>query len=277
MFPSPQLKSIYDRFVWVFQSNRFGKSPEDDAIGRMEMRFGVTSYPRTYIVDPRTLEVIGNFGRTEKQILAAAEQANLRPGASTVLPDLAEIDALAEEVQLSDSAELAKRHLEHTDIVVSTCAVKVLARKDPAFLASKARELLLNESDIVRFAVLRVIPDHPDTGLRDTLAGFVANPKGSRNPNVLRCLSLEALGACGTDKDLALIQPYAEAANPYNMLTANAVKGLLRLGKRFPGIRNECRAVLKRSYPTQAASSWGGKRLTKAIDEALTELVAAGE
>ena len=53
MLPNPALKETYDKIVWVYVYRDFSKSKEDRAAERISMRFGVSSWPQIFLVDPR--------------------------------------------------------------------------------------------------------------------------------------------------------------------------------------------------------------------------------
>ena len=60
----PELKALYGQIIWVYVFRDFSESEADRAAERVELRFGVSSYPQHILVDPSSLTQITSTGRT---------------------------------------------------------------------------------------------------------------------------------------------------------------------------------------------------------------------
>jgi hypothetical protein len=245
-----ELSSSYDDVVWMYLFQDFSHSPADRAAERVAIRFGITSWPQHFLVDPYTLAVIGDTGRELASFRrAVAEAAVGEPGPQTS-SDLVAADALA--ARLEDpraSSDLARAHLEHCDVVVRYRAVQLLAQSEPESLVAVADELLSTPHDQIRFQVCQVLAEYGDGRAREALELLVQEPRPSRTPNVLRIRAVTALGRCGGPESIAVIAPFAASGAYFNGLTGVSIQTLVTLASRFPEHTGTVRATLKRAFP----------------------------
>jgi hypothetical protein len=94
-----KLAEFYDEVVWMYLYQDFSDSPEDKEAQRVAIRFGISSWPQHFLVDPYTLEVIDSTGRSLDSFKNAVQRAEVgEPGALTNKA-LREADARAAEFE----------------------------------------------------------------------------------------------------------------------------------------------------------------------------------
>ncbi|MCA8945638.1 MAG: hypothetical protein KDB29_05390 [Planctomycetes bacterium] len=271
MLPSEKLKPIYDKIVWLHVYNDFEEGDADRAATRIRIRFSVSSWPQLLLVDPYTLEVVGQTGRQVDSFLKAVENVKIeRPKYAKndeLLKKLKEGEELASELETKPTAKGAKKALESDDLVARFRAVEYFGKEDPSELVEKAGEFLKVKNDLLRYEVCKAITaagekvTFTDEVVRQ-LEEIVRDPKDSRNPNVLRSYAIAALGACGTAESLEAIKPHAVEGKANNSTTGVAVDAIGEIGKRSKEAGAAAAAILLDCF----IESTGGNTEQKQID-----------
>jgi hypothetical protein len=277
LLPDAALEPAYDRVVWLYVFRDFSESIADRAAERISLRFGLTSWPQHLLVDPETLEVIGDTGRAVTSFLPAVDRAASRvtPSASLAAADrVRQADARAIELEKNPTADLVRESLGDPDIVVRFRALKLLVQTEPETVASRAPELLRVPNDPFRYAVCEVLAESPSADAVGVLHEIVAQPEHSRNPNVLRIRAVSALAACGDAKSVTVIAPFAGSGDYRNGLTGIAISALVTIAERKPAAEAAVCDVLKQSFPQPPDDSSASEQrpcaaLAKRVHEAL--------
>jgi hypothetical protein len=251
LLPNAKLKPAYDKAVWMYVYRDFSGSAADKAAERVALRFGLTSWPQHLLVDPATLEVVGDTGRTVESFLAAVNAAKAGKG-DAALEAWRKAEARANELEAKPAR--AETMLGDADIVVRTMALRLVVKASPAKVAARAAELLAVPSDPFRYEVCDALVAQPDPAAVPALEAVLAGPKDSRNPNVLRIKAAAALGACGGEGSIAALAPFAKGgAN--NGLTGTCVDAIAAIAARSPGAEPSAKAALVEAYPEPAAEA----------------------
>ena len=250
MLPNPQLKKNYDEVVWVYVYRDFSKNERDRAAERISLRFGVTSWPQLFLVDPATMKILRHTGRKVESFQAAVAGAKVKP--SRTLDAHARVAAAekrAIELENKKSAKLAKKRLDDEDIVVRTRALEIVAKKDPKIVVKRAEELLQVPNDPFRYAVCGVLKEAGDPKAAPALHAIVEQPKQSLNPNVLRIRAVQALSTCGNAASIDVIAPFATSGAYFNGLTGISVDAIAAIAKREKKSSKHAYKVLRGAYP----------------------------
>ncbi len=254
MLPDPALKAVYPKATWLYVYRDFSASDEDRRAERVMLRFGVSSWPQHFLVDPRTWETLADTGRSKESFLRAFEGARVeRQRSLEAHTELRAAEARAVALEEKGTVALAREGIDDEDIVVRNRALAILAKKDAPAVAKRALKLLEVENDPFRYEVCRILKEEADPAAEAALADLVREPKGSRNPNVLRIRAVEALGACGTPASVEVIAPFARSGEYFNGLTAISIDALLSIAKRHRKANAAVEAVLRESYPVPPA------------------------
>lgn len=277
LLSAPELAAHYDDVVWFYLFQDFSKSPADRAAERLAIRFGISSWPQHFLVDPHNLTKLADTGRSLPTFAAAVAAAKVRSGPADPTPkELAALDALAQKLEDGGEVKLAKQHLHHTDRVIACRALQLLAERAPDAIVADAGRLLAVPNDQIRGIVCDLLAKHGSTAIRDVLHGLVERPAPSENPNVLRIRAVTALARCGDESTVALLGPLANGpAN--NGLTTTAIRTLAALGAREPKARPAAVRVLVAAFPAPAAGTDAAAArmqigVAKAVHQALQEL-----
>ena len=283
MLPDAALEPAYDKVVWLYVFRDFSESVADRAAERVSLRFGLTSWPQHLLVNPETLDVIGDTGRAVGSFLAAVDRATAQVTPDATLSAahrVQQADAKAIEFENNPSVELARESLSDPDIVVRFRALNILVDTEPETIAARAPELLRVPNDPFRYAICEVLVASPNTDAVPVLHEIISQPPHSRNPNVLRIRAVSALSACGNDESIAVIAPFASSGDYRNGLTGVAIKALVTMAERDPGVKTAVRDVLKHSFPQPPDESTASEQrpcvaLARRVHAALEEV--AGE
>lgn len=261
MLPNEKLKPLHDKIVWLYVYNDFKEGDADRAATRIRIRFGVSSWPQLLLVDPYTLEVVGQTGRSVDSFLAAVEKVKITPPKyakkKELLEQLKEAEELANDLETKGSTKLAKKGLESKDLVAKFRAVEYLGAKDPGELMESALELLKTPNDLLRYEVAKAIAGAPaKTKFPEELVTYinelVREPKDSRNPNVLRSHLLKALAVCGDAGSLEAIKPLAVEGAANNGTTGAAVDTIGAIAERDEEARAPAAEILLNSFPVHS-------------------------
>lgn len=274
-----KLGENYGDVVWMYLFQDFSKSDADRAAERVAIRFGISSWPQHFLVDPFSLAVIGDTGRSLDSFRAAVNKARVKKGeASPSVADFKAFDALAAKLEKSDDAAEAQKHLLHPDVVVRLRAVEIVAKKKPELLVKDAERLLSSDNDQIRYLVCDALAKAGKAEAKDSLAAILANPGASKNPNVLRMHAVKALATCGDKSSIAAIAPFAQSGEYFNGLTTEAVKAVQALGAKDAAAKSIAVKTLAGAYPKPPESDKGAselqacKTLAKTIHAALEKL-----
>jgi len=249
LLPSADLKPAYDKIVWLYVYRDFSSSEADLKAERISLRFGLTSWPQLILVDPESLRVLRQTGRTVTSFLAAVDSARVKASeSSTAVDRVKQADARAVQLESDPSVALAKQHLDDEDIVVRYRALSILAEQDPESVAARAESLLQVRNDPFRYEVCKVLAKTGNAAANSALESLVRQPAHSNNPNVLRSRAVAALSACGDADSVDVIRPFAKGSY-LNMLTRTAVDSLAAIASRHPEARDRVRQILVEAYP----------------------------
>src|SRR5262245_15260487 len=132
VLPSPGLQPAYGKVAWLFNNRSFDESPADQRAERIELRFGVTSYPHLLLVDPENLTVLSQLGRTEQALLDAfARTAVTVKDAPGAAEKLRQAQLRLTRLEQAGTAAAAKDALADQDIVVRCTALRMLVKQEP--------------------------------------------------------------------------------------------------------------------------------------------------
>ncbi len=278
LFPRPELAAVYDSVTWTYVYRDFSGSEADQRAERIEMRFGVSSYPQIFLAHPETLEVPEHLERTVAEfvpVLAATKVEVSEDSAAN--QRLREAEARAVKFSQHPSAARAKELLDDGDIVVRYLALRFLAEQEPEFVGERANELLLVPHDRFRYDVCSALQKLAQVSAAPALEALVLNPVDSLNPNVLRMRAVSALATCGREESVPVIAPHATSGLYFNGLTRLAIDALLAIAKRDRGAREAVVTTLKQAYPDpslteneRAATSY--QRLARHVHATLQQL-----
>jgi hypothetical protein len=272
LLPSPDLKPAYEKVVWLYVYRDFGKSPADLAAERVALRLGMTAYPQHLLVDPSSLEILADTGRSVASFLGAVERAKAGRG-SGAAARIRAAEERAAALEKGGSVAAARKALSDEDIVVRYRAIQILAEKEPKAVAADAGALLATPNDPFRFEVCRALRKAGDGQATPALERILEKPEKSLNPNVLRMEAAGALAACGGASSVKALAPFAEAADWRNGLTGAAVDAIAEIAKREKSARAVAKEALVRSYPKPAkesAEARGTEALAKRVHAALS-------
>src|SRR5262249_47227362 len=158
LLPSAALKPVYTKVSWLFVNRNFDDSPNDLLAQRIELRFGVSSYPHLLLVEPESLGVLREIGRSAPAFLDAVGNTSVKisdPKAASAKLTQAEQRLVA--LNKKPTAANAKNHLNDEDIVVRFRALQLVAKWDAKVIVRHARELLDTGHDQFRYEVCDVL------------------------------------------------------------------------------------------------------------------------
>lgn len=263
LLPNEALKPLYEKLVWVYVYNDFTKSEADLAAYRIRLRFGVSSWPTLIVVDPHSLKVVAEPGRTVDPFLAAIERVKVTaPDAKTTkasIKSLADAEKKAAGLQAKPSVEDARKALADEDIVVRTVAVEYLSEHSPETLIPDAPKLFEVRNDQFRAALCSAIARLPEKAtitpeLRRAVEEHAREPKDSRNPNVQRIGAMDALGRIGNKASLEVMRKFAQEGAMNNGLTGATIRAIGAIGSRDKEARPVAIEILVNSFPPAKAA-----------------------
>ncbi|MBL8754955.1 MAG: HEAT repeat domain-containing protein [Planctomycetes bacterium] len=279
LLSDPQLAKDYDGVVWMYLFQDFTHSDADRAAERIAIRFGISSWPQHFLVDPTTLAKVGDTGRNLESFRAAVTKAEVAAGApKPSVEELAALDELAASLEANADVATAKKHLLHEDRVVAFRAMQTLAKQAPEELVAEAGRLLAVPNDQIRGATCDALSALGDGAARDALHALVRSPAHSENPNVLRIRATKALARCGDASSLAVVAPFAASGEYRNGLTNTAIQTVVAIAERDAKATTEAVAILARAYPPLPTGTEAGREqrmceaLAKNVHEALAKL-----
>ena len=271
LLPSEKLKPVYDDVIWLHVYNDFKEGEADRAATRTRIRFSVSSWPQLLLIDPYTLEIVGETGREVDGFLKAVEATAIKPPkyakADELLKTLKEADALAAELETKPTDKAAKQALDSEDVVARFRAAEYFGKEDPSQLMGKAAELLKVKNDLLRYEVCKAISGAGEKAtftdeLVTQLEELARDPKDSLNPNVLRINAVQALSACGDKDSLAVIKPFAIEGQANNGLTGTTVDAIGAIARRVESAKAAAAEILLECF----IESTGGNTDQKQID-----------
>ena len=276
LLPSASLKPTYRKVAWLYNNRNFDNSPADRTAERIELRFGISSYPHLLIVDPEKLTVLAELGRTEKDLLNGFARTIKVANAKAAAEKLRQAEDRVAKLEKANTAAAAKKGLTDEDIVVRFTALQMLVKQEPKAVAAKATELLEVPNDNFRYQVCVALTQIGDKSAAKALEKLAADPKSSMNPNVLRIRAVEALAKCGTEESVAVVARFASTGDVNNGLTSEAIEALAEIAARVPKAKTGAKDALVRSYPPAGGSATGEKErslaLAQKVHQQLTKL-----
>lgn len=250
LLSDPKLKAYHDDVVWMYLFQDFSHSDSDRAAERVAIRFGITSWPQHFLVDPYTLEVAGDTGRSMRTFRAAVRQATVKHRAGVTLEELAAWDTLAASLEGAAPIKLARKYLTHEDVVVRFRAIERLKVSDPQAIADAGVELLATPHDQTRFVVCWVLAKlGGGKAIVSALEALVVKPTASNNPNVLRMRAVQALARCGGASSVNVVAPHATSGLYFNGLTRAAVDCLVAIARREKDAKVSVADHLRKAFP----------------------------
>lgn len=276
LLPNAELKPAYDRVVWLHVYRDFSGSEADRAAERICLRLGMSSYPQHLLIDPETLERLGDTGRAVDSFLRETARVKVKRSAyGGAAERIAKADERAIALEKSGSPGEAKKALEDEDILVRLRALEILDAKAPKDVVPMAERLLAVPNDTLRYVVCSALKKAADPAAAKPLQEVVKNARDSLNPNVLRIRAVEALGACGGADAVEVIAPFAASGDIRNGLTKISVDALVAIAGRVKSTRAAVRDALAPGYPAppaDAASERPCLALAKVVHDALQEV-----
>ena len=255
LLPSPQLKPAYEDVVWCYVFRDFSGSERDRAAERIQLRFGVTSYPQIFLAHPASFAILAHTGRQVDSFMTAVGSVQVeKPTDKSALERTVQAERLAARLEGRRGNALAAKCLDHEDIVVRTRALALVAKKNPKLVVGRAEELLAVPSDPFRYQVCEVLGKAGHAAAAPALEALLAEPKDSLNPNVLRIRAVQALASCGSASSVPVIAPHAQSGEYFNGLTGTAVDTLAAIARRDRSARAPVQTTLKAAYPPPAPS-----------------------
>jgi len=256
LLPNPALKEVYDDLVWLYVYTDFSRSENDRTAERIMMRFGVTSWPQHFLVDPESLETLADTGRSVQSFLGAANRTKVQKSRKSGLVEKTQLaEQRAIRLARTKSVKDARKAVDEADIVLRLIALRVLAAKDPRTVVRRAQSLLAVPNDPFRYEVCAVLKDAKATAAAPALEAIVKQPRDSRNPNVLRIRAVQALAECGNSGSVDVIAEHAVTGAYFNGLTGTCIDALVVIARRDKKARAAVADALRRAYPKPPAVS----------------------
>ncbi len=264
LFPLSDLEPAYKKAVWLYLYRDFSDSDRDRAEERAAMRFGFSSYPQHKLVNPETLEIVGDTGRSVERFLSAVNTARVKVRKTSAAPSrLASADERARALEkLAGSGDkpskkalkAAAEALEDDDVVVRIRALQILSKGSPESVTPHAESLLETPNDLLRYAVCNALATTGDETAATPLQALVEKPTGTLNPNVLRMHAVKALARCGDAKSVDVLAPLADRTQFRNSTTRTVVTTLVAIATRQKGAAAKStvkavRGLLTGTYP----------------------------
>lgn len=254
-----KLAEFYDKVEWMYLFQDFSGSEADRTAQRIAIRFGITSWPQHFLVDPYTMEVIGDTGRSLTSFKRAVENAKvsdvMTPGRLAALDaDAAAVERFTVNAEMdSDEREAlmqrAREALAGEDTVIRYRALEFLVKHDMPAVLKASPDLLAVPNDQMRFTVLKLLAEQGDESACDALEELCRTTPTSKNPNVLRINAVKALERCGKGTSIPLVAGYAASGDFNNGLTGTALATTLKLVERFPDEKAKAIELLKGGFP----------------------------
>jgi hypothetical protein len=249
LLSDPKLAEFRDKVVWMYLFQDFSGSEADRTAQRVALRFGISAYPQHFLVDPNSLEVIGDTGRSLASFTTAVRAARLGDAGTLTHEALRKADARAVVLEADLTDERAIAALGDPDVVVRLLALRHLKRSKPETIAAKAEELLAIPNDHIRFLVCEVLAETGGAEHEESLVSLVRDPVASKNPNLLRIRAVEALDKLGGGNAVEVIRPHAVSGLWFNGLTSVSVDALGAIAVRSPQHGAAVKAALVDAYP----------------------------
>jgi hypothetical protein len=253
LFPRAELEEVYDAAVWLYVYRDFSGDVRDRADERIALRFGFSSYPQHKLVNPETLALIGDTGRSIKSFTTALSTAKVKLSrTSDAAGRLQEAEKRAIKLEEKPTVRAAEGALEDEDLVVQLRALNILAEEKPEAIVKRAKDLLEVPSDPIRYATCKALAKSGDTSAARALDAVVNDPAGSLNPNVLRMNAVQALARCGDGESVQALAPFADKAGFRNALTLTVVTTLVAIADREKDAKKNVQAILVDAFPDPA-------------------------
>ncbi|MCE9637754.1 MAG: HEAT repeat domain-containing protein [Planctomycetes bacterium] len=276
MLPLDALRPAYDKAVWLYVHRDFSGNEADAAAERVCLRLGMSAFPQHFLIEPRTLERLADTGRAVDGFLAAMNRVRVEKGGSLdAVRKITEADAKAIALEKSASVGDARKAIDDEDVVVRLRALGILAEKEPAAIAKRAKDLLQIPHDPFRYAVCKALAKAGDASAARPLDALLRDAPKALNPNVVRIEAASALGACGDAASIDALQPFAASGDARNGLTGVAVDAIAAIAARDAKAKPLARTALVAAYPAPPSDPADTKlvvALAKRVHEALAKV-----
>ena len=252
LFPLAELEPAYEKAVWLYVYRDFSEDDRDRADERIALRFGFSSYPQHKLVDPHTLEIIGDTDRSVDSFLAAVDNAKVDvPHTSDAHAALVEAEKRAIALESRPTVRAAEAALDDDDIVVQLRGLAVLAEEQPEAIVERASDLLAVPNDNLRYAACDALAAAGDESAARALDALVKDPSGSLNPNVLRMHAVNALARCGDAESVDALGPLVDGSQYRNSLMRTVITTLAGLAERLHNkeVTKRVRDILAAEFP----------------------------
>ena len=235
MLSSPDLKTYYDKAIWLYVYRDFKGGAADRNAERITDRYSLSSWPQLWLVDPHDLATIGETGRTVAAFADAISQVEIKATKNfSAVEALQESEAKVIEFERRPTRDLAKSLIQSDNVVAQLAAVRFLAGKEHFDeLTNHAKRLLATPNDGLRYEVLKAIAATGKGDVANEIAELVNNPQPSRNFNVLRSHAIKALASCGDSTSIAVIAPHARGT-ARNSTARVSIQAMMKLVASHP-------------------------------------------
>jgi hypothetical protein len=75
LLPHPKLKPVYNKIVWLWACWTHKKDAADLEAERIHVRFGVSCWPQSFLLNPATIEILAHTGRDVDSFLNAVNKS----------------------------------------------------------------------------------------------------------------------------------------------------------------------------------------------------------
>ena len=250
MLSSPDLKTYYDKAIWLYVYRDFKGGEADRNAERITDRYSLSSWPQLWLVDPHDLATIGETGRTVATFADAVSKVAIKATKNfSVVESLKESEAKVVGFERNPTRDSARKLIESDDIVAQLAAARFLAEeKNLDEVTNHAKRLLAIPNDGLRYEVLKAIAETGKGDVATEIAELVNNPHPSRNFNVLRSHAIKALASCGDASSILVIAPHAEGT-ARNSTARISIQAMLKLVISHPDCKEEVIRAFSDSFP----------------------------
>ncbi len=242
MLPHEDLKDSYEKVVWIYVCRTWRDDESDREAARTHDRFGVTSWPHLFLIDPNDDRILARLGRSVDALKKGFEGRDVKGDEQAIAAFEEQHTRLLElEEQLRDKRKVKPKKLNqlaanpYEDIVIRIRCVQYMAEEAPQELVDGAEGFLEAPSDTIRFAVLKALESHERTDLAPILAKLFAGagkdvPSG--NPNVLRGWAAKCMVKSGDAACIDALAAFSKQMNPYNGTSRSVAHALGAIASR---------------------------------------------
>ncbi len=245
MLPHQDLKDTYDEAIWIYVCRTWRDDESDLEAARTHDRFGVTSWPHLFVIDPNDDKILARLGRSVEALKKGLADRKVKANEQAIAPFEKQHARLLElEAELAKNKKVKLQKLQqmaanpYEDIVIRIRCVQYMAEHAPDELVNGAEGLLEAPSDTIRFAVLKALETHERTDLAPLLAKLFAGAGkevASGNPNVLRGWAAKCMVKSGDASCLPALEAFSNRMNPFNGTSRSVATALGSIASRLKG------------------------------------------